>query len=115
MKSSIIVAIIIFLAVIGWIGSGQITNVSAQDDAITTNKQDVSAQDDAITTNKQDVSVSSNEEIIDKKTEEFFSVETKIFISNLIDQSIELQGQTIHHKKIDVKSETSGNINKLNS
>ena len=31
----------------------------------------------------------------------------------LIDQSIELQGQTIHNKKIDVKSETSGNINSI--
>ena len=36
------------------------------------------------------------------------------FKANLIDQSIELQGQTIHNKKIDVKSETSGNISKLN-
>ena len=42
-----------------------------------------------------------------------FSVETKIFTSSLIDQSIELQGQTIHNKKIDVKSETSGNIDNI--
>ena len=42
-----------------------------------------------------------------------FSVETKLFTSNLIDQSIELQGQTIHNKKIDVKSETSGNIDMI--
>ena len=42
-----------------------------------------------------------------------FSVETQIFTSSIIDQSIELQGQTIHNKKIDVKSETSGNINSI--
>ena len=30
-----------------------------------------------------------------------------------IDQSIELQGQTIHNKKIDVKSETTGNITNI--
>tara|TARA_Y100000590_G_scaffold435094_1_gene554143 strand:- start:7822 stop:9060 length:1239 start_codon:yes stop_codon:yes gene_type:complete len=99
MKSSIIVAIIILLAVIGWIGSGQITNVSAQDE--NTN------------TINQDVSVTTNEEITDEKNEGFFSVETKLFTSSLIDQSIELQGQTIHNKKIDVKSETSGNIESI--
>ena len=43
-----------------------------------------------------------------------FSVETKVFKAKLIDQSIELQGQTIHNKKIDVKSETSGNISEIN-
>jgi multidrug efflux system membrane fusion protein len=37
-------------------------------------------------------------------------VEVKEFIFSQIDQSIELQGQTTHNKKIDVKSETTGNI-----
>ena len=32
MKSSTIIAVFILLAVIGWIGSGQITNVKAQDE-----------------------------------------------------------------------------------
>ena len=95
MKSSVIIAILIFIAVIGWIGSGQITNVSAQDEE--TNRE------------TQNVSLDSQEEI----TDESFSVETKIFTSSLIDQSIELQGQTIHNKKIDVKSETSGNIESI--
>ena len=37
-------------------------------------------------------------------------VEIKEFNFSQIDQSIELQGQTTHNKKIDVKSETTGNI-----
>ena len=37
-------------------------------------------------------------------------VEIQEFNFSQIDQSIELQGQTIHNKKIDVKSETTGNI-----
>ena len=41
-------------------------------------------------------------------------MEIKLRLKNLnfsqIDQSIELQGQTTHNKKIDVKSETTGNI-----
>ena len=48
--------------------------------------------------NESDDSSNENEELV-------FSVETKIFKASLIDQSIELQGQTIHNKKIDVKSE----------
>ena len=102
MKRSIIVAFLILTGVIGWLVSGQITNVNAQDEA---------------NTNSSEKNKSTNYESIDNSNEDeklVFSVETKIFNSSLIDQSIELQGQTIHHKKIDVKSETSGNINKLN-
>ena len=100
MKRSIFIAFIILAAVVGWIGSGQFSNnVVAQDEET----QEVS---------NTETSYSENSE--DNESEEFtFSVETKIFTSSLIDQSIELQGQTIHNKKIDVKSETSGKINSI--
>ena len=66
-----------------------------------------------------DQNAMTEEEVISedssKENEELvFSVETKMFKASLIDQSIELQGQTIHNKKIDVKSETSGNISEIN-
>ena len=100
MKKSIFIATFILLLVVGWIGSGQFSNnVVAQDE----NTQEVS---------EAETSISENSE--NSEGNEFtFSVETKIFTSSLIDQSIELQGQTIHNKKIDVKSETSGNINSI--
>ena len=100
MKKSIFIASFILLLVVGWIGSGQFSNkVIAQDD----NTQEVL---------ETETSYSKNAE--NNKDEEFtFSVETKVFTSKLIDQSIELQGQTIHNKKIDVKSETSGNIDSI--
>ncbi len=96
MKKSIFIASFILLLVVGWIGSGQFSNkVIAQDDT-------------------EVVSESKNSYVENNQNEEFaFSVETKIFTSSLIDQSIELQGQTIHNKKIDVKSETSGKINSI--
>jgi len=102
MKRSIIVAFLILAGVVGWLGSGQITNVSAQDEANsnTTENKDTNSY-------KSDDNSNENEELV-------FSVETKVFKANLIDQSIELQGQTIHNKKIDVKSETSGNISEIN-
>ena len=99
MKRSILIAFVILLAVLGWIVSGQFTNVEVQgENNETTTKTDWSSSGDK--TNDE------NEEIT-------FSVETKVFKSSLIDQSIELQGQTIHNKKIDVKSETSGNIDNI--
>ena len=102
MKRSIIVAFLILAGVIGWLMSGQMTNVNAQDETNTnSSKKSESSAYETINNSNE------NEDIV-------FSVETKIFKSNLIDQSIELQGQTIHNKKIDVKSETSGNISKLN-
>ena len=39
MKSSIIIAVFILLAVIGWIGSGQIINVKAQDESSKSTEQ----------------------------------------------------------------------------
>ncbi len=100
MKRSILIAFIILAAVVGWIGSGQFSNnVIAQND----NTENIVESDNSYSQYKE-----NNDD------DEFtFSVETKLFTSNLIDQSIELQGQTIHNKKIDVKSETSGNIDMI--
>ena len=100
MKRSIFIAFLILAAVVGWIGSGQFSNnVVAKDD----NSESVTETEN---TYSQDTDNNENEDFT-------FSVETKIFTSSLIDQSIELQGQTIHNKKIDVKSEISGNIEKI--
>ena len=100
MKKSILIATFILLLVVGWIGSGQFSNSVVAKNEET---QEVS---------KTETSYSESSE--NNESEEFtFSVETKIFTSSLIDQSIELQGQTIHNKKIDVKSETSGKINSI--
>ena len=41
-------------------------------------------------------------------------MEVRNFTFNQIDQSIELQGQTTHNKKINVKSQTTGNIIEIN-
>ena len=87
MKRSIFIALIILAAVVGWIGSGQFTNnVVAQDD-------DTETSTETETSYSQDTENNDNEEFT-------FSVETKVFTSSLIDQSIELQGQTIHNKKL---------------
>ena len=101
MKSSIIIALFIFLVVVGWIGSGQITNVRAQDESSESTKLSQSAEE--ITLNNQN----TNDNELNK-------VEVKNFTFNQIDQSIELQGQTTHNKKIDVKSQTTGDIIEIN-
>ena len=96
MKKSIFIASFILLLVVGWIGSGQFTNVNAQDDT--------------------SVSLSGTEENNTKETiveDSGSKVEVKEFNFSQIDQSIELQGQTTHNKKIDVKSETTGNITNI--
>ena len=100
MKRSIFIALLILASVVGWIGSGQFSNnVVAQDE-----NTEISSDTENSFSQNNDTS----------ESEEFtFSVETKIFNSSLIDQSIELQGQTIHNKKIDVKSETSGKIKNI--
>ena len=92
MKKSIFIASFILLLVVGWIGSGQFTDVNAQDDT--------------------SLSTESSNETIEKVVVEDNGnkVELKEFNFSQIDQSIELQGQTTHNKKIDVKSETTGNI-----
>ena len=92
MNKSIFIAAFILLLVVGWIGSGQFTNVKAQDES----SKSVKSED--ITTEEIKIEDSGNK------------VEIKEFKYSQIDQSIELQGQTTHNKKIDVKSETTGNI-----
>ncbi len=94
MKKSILIAAFILLLVVGWIGSGQFTNVNAQDESINNNDSD-------------DIKI---EKIV---IEDNNKVELKEFKYNQIDQSIELQGQTTHNKRIDVKSETTGNITRI--
>ena len=101
MKSSIIIAVFIFLAVIGWIGSGQIINVKAQDES--SKSTDETQSEEKIILNNQNTD-----------DNELNKVEVKNFTFNQIDQSIELQGQTTHNKKIDVKSQTTGNIIEIN-
>ncbi len=100
MKRSIFIAFIIFAAVVAWIVSGQFSNNNVTQN----NNKNVDQKNEL--PYPQDTENNENEELA-------FSVETKVFTSSLIDQSIELQGQTIHNKKIDVKSETSGNINNI--
>ena len=92
MKKSIFIASFILLVVVGWIGSGQFTDVNAQDD----------------TSPSADLSNETVEKVVVEDTGN--KVEIKEFNFSQIDQSIELQGQTTHNKKIDVKSETTGNI-----
>ena len=92
MKKSIFIAAFILLLVVGWIGSGQLTNVKAQDDK----SQKIVLNSSATET----INIEDNGN----------KVEIKEFKFSQIDQSIELQGQTTHNKKIDVKSETTGNI-----
>ena len=92
MKKSIFIASFILLVVVGWIGSGQFTDVNAQDD----------------TSPNTGPSNETVEKVVVEDTGN--KVEVKEFNFSQIDQSIELQGQTTHNKKIDVKSETTGNI-----
>ena len=92
MKKSIFIASFILLLVVSWIGSGQFTDVNAQDD----------------TSPSTDLSNETVEKVVVEDTGS--KVEVKEFNFSQIDQSIELQGQTTNNKKIDVKSETTGNI-----
>ena len=100
MKRSILIAFIILAAVVGWIISGQFSN------KVVTQSEKSESAAESNSSYSQYTKNNDSKEIT-------FSVETKVFTSSLIDQSIELQGQTIHNKKIDVKSETSGNIDKI--
>ena len=87
MKSSIIIAVFILLAVIGWIGSGQIINVKAQDESSKSTEQ--TQPEEKIILNNQNIDES-----------ELNKVEVRNFTFNQIDQSIVLQGQTTHIKKL---------------
>ena len=96
MKKSIILAIIILVVTLGWLGSGQLNKKNI------TNKEEIKFKE-----NKN--SELTNENLITNENNKI-KVETKKFISKLVDQSIILQGQTIYNKKVDVKSETVGNV-----
>ena len=105
MKKSIILASGILLITLGWLASGQIGNVSAQDESVKVEKSaELLNEDEGISADN------SNKE----ENDNIIKVETKIFIAQQIDQSIVIQGQTIYNKKIDVKSETTGNITNIN-
>ena len=105
MKKSIYLASAILLITIGWLASGQIGNVNAQDESIKIEK-------DAKLLNKEEDKSSDNSN--NGENANIIKVETKIFNVQQIDQSIVIQGQTIYNKKIDVKSETTGNITNIN-
>ena len=100
MIKSIFIAAFILLFVVGWIGSGQFTNVNAEDETTS----NLSINEDNENTKSEEVKIQDNGN----------KVEIKEFKFSEIDQSIELQGQTTHNKKIDVKSETTGNITEIN-
>jgi len=103
MKKSIILAVVILLITLGWLASGQIGKVSAQDESIETEiKSELASADE------------NNNTSITEENANIIKVETKIFIAQKIDQSIVIQGQTIYNKKIDVKSETTGKITNIN-
>jgi len=90
MKRSVIIAFVIFISVTGWFLSGTIS--------IGNENQ-----------NDQQYDVSSNEDNIDINNDKL-KVESQIVHSEEIKESITLQGQTIHNRTIDIKSETTGNI-----
>lgn len=97
MKKSIIIAILIFLLVIGWFLSGRFFDGSSYQ-----NK-------DYSKTNKETRISEQNSENLNE-----IIVETNISKFETIDQSISLQGQTISNRSINIKSQTTGNIiNKL--
>ena len=83
MKKSAIVAFIILLVVVGWFFSGQLNS----------KKENLK---------KEPEKSEFNNNII--------KVESAILIAEDINQSIRLQGQTKHNRKIEIKSETTGNI-----
>ena len=100
MKKSIIFAFVILLTTVGWLGSGQINKVNAQND-------------ETISVSENELS-EINSNAIEESNLNIIKVETKNFKAEQIDQSIIIQGQTIYNKKIDVKSETTGNITNIN-
>ena len=90
MKKSVIIAFIIFLAVTGWFLSGTIS--------IGNERQKDQSNNYASDFNKNNTS------------NNILKVESQIVYFEEIEESIALQGQTIHNRIIDIKSETTGNI-----
>ena len=77
MKKSIILAVVILLITLGWLASGQIGKVSAQDENIETI---IKSEPDSADENTNTSATEENANII--------KVETKIFTAQKIDQSI---------------------------
>ena len=90
MKKSVIIAFIIFLAVTGWFLSGTIS--------IGNEHQKDQSNNDSSDFNKNNTS------------NNILKVESQIVYFEEIEESITLQGQAIHNRTIDIKSETTGNI-----
>ena len=105
MKKSLIFASLILILTLGWLASGQLGKVDANDENLNKKKN--------ITNNALDTN-NSEKKTIEEDNSNNIKVETKIYNAEKIDQSITLQGQTIYNKKINVKSETIGNIIKIN-
>ena len=99
MKKSIIFAFILLSITLVWLGSGQFGSVNAQDEKIKVSENNLD---------------NNNQLISEEKINNNVKIDTQVFIATKIDQSISIQGQTIHNKKINVKSETTGNIIELN-
>ena len=93
MKKSIIVSFIILILVIGWFVSGQFYGNKDYDYKKSDNKDKEIAKNDNSSENLNKI-----------------IVETEISKYETIDQSIFLQGQTKSNRKVDIKSETTGNI-----
>ena len=91
MKKSLIVSFLILLSVIGWFFSGQFS-VGNENLQKQVNNQNSNINDDIVINNNS------------------LKVESQIIYAEEIQDSIILQGQTIHNRAIDVKSETTGNI-----
>ena len=99
MKKSIFFAFLIFAITIGWLASGQLGKVNAQDDEKSTDSN---------------ISTDTNETQESVDSTNIIKIETRTLLAEQIDQSIIIQGQTIYNKKVDVKSETTGNIININ-
>ena len=93
MNKSTITAFIIFIAVISWFVSG---NISNGNESATENSSIKTITDE------------NNNENQDKNNK--IKVESQLIYAEEINRSLNLQGQTIHNRKIDIKSETTGNI-----
>ncbi|PPR77657.1 MAG: Macrolide export protein MacA [Alphaproteobacteria bacterium MarineAlpha2_Bin1] len=89
MLKSIIIAAIIAITIIIWVASGQFNNSEDSSNIIEGNPK------------------------ISKSTKEPFLVETKIYRSSLRKSEIVLRGKTDSARKIDIKAETDGKIEKI--
>tara|TARA_B100001245_G_C22777611_1_gene375638 strand:- start:316 stop:747 length:432 start_codon:yes stop_codon:yes gene_type:complete len=96
MRKSLLISFAIALSVIGWFLSGQIS-IGNENSKNESNNQE-------IIENNDNIPVDNNS----------LKVETQLIYAEEIVQSVNLQGQTIYNRAIDVKSQTTGNIIKKN-